>query len=60
VERTVPTIQKFIIRAVLGIVFGILLMRFFYPDAPIAFMGLLCAVLVGLSYLTEYLRRRKK
>jgi len=56
----VPTIQKFIIRAVLGIVFGILLMRFFYPDAPIAFMGLLCAVLVGLSYLTEYLRRRKK
>ncbi|MFZ1983041.1 MAG: hypothetical protein WAU91_01430 [Desulfatitalea sp.] len=54
------TIQIFMLRAVLGVVFGILLMRFFYPNAPIAFIALLCAILVGLSYLTEYLRRRKK
>ena len=41
-------------------VFGILLMRFFYPDAPMLVTGLLCAILVGLSYITAYLRRRKK
>jgi uncharacterized membrane protein YfcA len=59
-ERTMPALQIFIIRAILGVVFGILLMRFFYPDAPKAIVALLCAVLVGLSYLTEYLRRRRK
>ncbi len=55
-----PALQAFIIRAILGAVFGILLMRFFYPDAPLAAGVLLCAILVGLSYLTHYLRRRKK
>jgi uncharacterized membrane protein YoaK (UPF0700 family) len=55
-----PALQTFIIRAILGVAFGILLMRFFYPDAPLAVVVLLCAILVGLSYLTTYLRRRKK
>lgn len=55
-----PALQTFIIRAILGAVFGILLMRFFYPDAPRVVVVLLCIILVGLSYVTEYLRRRKK
>ena len=52
--------QIFIIRAVMGAVFGVILSRFFYPNAPVAFIISLCAVLVGLAYLTEYLRQRSK
>jgi uncharacterized membrane protein YoaK (UPF0700 family) len=59
-ERTMPALQILVIRAILGAVFGILLMRFFYPDAPLSVVVLLCAILVGLSYLTQYLRRRRK
>ena len=49
-----------VIRAVLGIVFGVLLSRFFYPDAPLVFIVGLCAALVGMAYFTEYLRNRRK
>jgi uncharacterized membrane protein len=49
-----------LIRIALAVFFGILLMRFFYPQASILSVVGLIAVLVGLSYLTEYLRRRKK
>ncbi len=52
--------QIFIIRAVIGVVFGIILSRFFYPDAPLIFIVGLCIMLVGLAYLSEYLRGRKK
>ncbi len=55
-----PALQTLVIRAILGVVFGILLMRFFYPEAHPAVVALLCVILVGLSYVTEYLRRRKK
>ncbi len=50
----------FIIRAVMGVVFGVILSRFFYPDAPLIFIVGLCIILVGLAYLSEYLRARKK
>ena len=52
--------QIFFIRAVMGVVFGIILSRFFYPNAPVVFIVALCSVLVGLAYLTEYLRQRSK
>ena len=52
--------QVFIIRAVMGVVFGVILSRFFYPNAPLVFIIALCLVLVGLAYLTEYLRQRSK
>lgn len=52
--------QTFIIRAVMGAVFGIILSRFFYPNAPLVFIVGLCAALVGLAYVTEYLRQRSK
>ena len=50
--------QVFIIRAVMGVVFGVFLSRFFYPNAPLVFIIALCLVLVGLAYLAEYLRQR--
>lgn len=51
--------QVFIIRAVLGVLFGVLISRIFYPRAPIYFTIGLCVVLVALAYLTHYLRGRK-
>jgi uncharacterized membrane protein HdeD (DUF308 family) len=52
--------QIFIIRAIMGVVFGVILSRFFYPNAPLIFIIFLCIILVGLAYLTQYLRQRKK
>lgn len=52
--------QIFVLRAILGIVFGVILSRFFYPDAPLVFVIGLVLMLVGLAYFTEYLRNRKK
>lgn len=49
-----------IIRALLGMGIGVMLWRFFYPDAPLVFVIGLCLVLVGLAYFSEYLRNRKK
>jgi ABC-type Mn2+/Zn2+ transport system permease subunit len=48
------------IRAVLGVVFGVVLTRFFFPEASVIVAAGLCAALVGLAYLTEYLRHRSK
>lgn len=50
----------FVIRLLLALVFGVFLSRIFYPKAPLAFVIALVLVLVGLAYLTEYLRNRKK
>jgi hypothetical protein len=59
-EEAVPGYQIFIIRAALGIVVGVFIYRVFYTRAPLIFTFGLCAALVALAYLTEYLRRRKK
>jgi uncharacterized membrane protein YoaK (UPF0700 family) len=59
-ERKVIKSQIFIIRAILGAVFGVVLTRFFYPEASVIFVGVLCAGLIALAYLTEYLRIRSK
>ncbi len=50
----------FIIRAIMGVLFGVLLSKFFYPKAPLVFIIGLCAALVVLAYVTEYLRQRSK
>jgi hypothetical protein len=44
----------------LSVFFGILLTRIFRPEASIAFVVGLSAVLVGLSYLSTYLRGNRK
>lgn len=59
-KMAVNKLNILIIRGIMGIVFGVLLSRFFFPRAPLVFIIGLCVILVGLSYFTEYLRNRKK
>jgi ABC-type Mn2+/Zn2+ transport system permease subunit len=59
-ERKVIKSQVFIIRAILGAGFGVVLSRLFFPEAPISLIVGLCIALVALAYLTEYLRNRSK
>ena len=51
--------QIFVIRAILGIAFAVLLIRFFYPNATIVHMAGLAVIMVGLAYVFEYFRNRK-
>jgi hypothetical protein len=57
-ESIVTQFTNFIVRALLGVLFGILLARIFRPEASIVFITGLSAALVALSYLSTYLRRR--
>jgi len=50
--------QTFVIRAVLGAVFAVILSRFFYPSANIALVMGLGILLVGLAYVSEYFHKR--
>ena len=50
----------FIIRALLGAMFAVILSRFFFPKANIAFVMGLGILLVGLAYVSEYFHNRKK
>lgn len=52
-------VKIFIVRAAVGLVFAVLLTRFFHPEATAAATGGLAALLVGLAYLFDYLRGRK-
>lgn len=50
----------FIMRAVLGAAFSVLMMRMFYPDAHIIYTAGLGIFMVGVAYLLESWRRRKR
>jgi NhaP-type Na+/H+ or K+/H+ antiporter len=50
----------FVIRAILGAIFAVLLTRFFYPNATIVGTAGFAIGLVGLAYITEHFRKRKK
>ena len=50
----------FVIRAFLGGIFAVLLTRFFYPNANIFGVIGFAIGLVGLAYITEHFRQRKK
>ncbi len=52
-------LQIFILRAVLGGVMAFILCRVFRPGAGISAVIGLAIILVGLSYLFEYFRKRK-
>jgi hypothetical protein len=52
-------LQKFILRAALGGVLSFVLCRVFRPGSGAAMVIGLAVVLVGLSYVFEYLRSRK-
>jgi len=51
--------QIFIIRAVIGAVFAVVLTRMFYGKVHIAYVVGLAIIMVGLAYFAEYLRHRK-
>jgi tryptophan-rich sensory protein len=46
----------FVIRLILGAIFAVILTRFFYPKAGIVFIVGAGIALVGLAYITEYVR----
>ena len=50
----------FIIRAVVGLAFATLVTRMFHGSIDPGYVLGLAAILVGLAYFAEYLRKRKK
>jgi hypothetical protein len=51
-------LQVLAIRIVLGVVFGVLLSRVFFPQAGIGTILLICGLLIFFSYTFEYLRKK--
>jgi len=51
--------QIFILRAVIGAVFAVVLTRMFYGRVHIAYVVGLAIIMVGLAYFAEYLRQRR-
>jgi len=49
----------FVIRAILGAVFAVVLTRMFYGRVEILYVAGLAIILVGLAYFAEYLRNRR-
>ncbi len=52
--------QRFVIRAILGLVFAVLATRMWYGQVSLPKIIGLAGILVGLAYFAEYLRNRKK
>jgi len=50
----------FVVRAILGMVFAVVLSRFFYPDTRMIYVIALGIFLVGMAYFFEYIRENKK
>jgi len=49
-----------VMRVVLGTVFAVVIIRFFHGRINIFYVAALAVFLVGMSYVTEYFRNRKK
>jgi len=49
----------FIIRAILGSVFAVVIGRFFFPDTNLMYIAGLAVFLVGLAYVSEFFHNRK-
>jgi hypothetical protein len=52
--------QIFVIRAIVGLVFAVIVTRMFYGRVNPLYVAGLAIILVGLAYFAEYLRKRKK
>jgi hypothetical protein len=50
----------FIIRAVLGAVIAVVLTRMFYGKVEIVYVAGLAVFLVGMAYVMEYFRKKRK
>jgi len=57
---SVTQFNIFIIRAVFGAVFAVVLTRMFYGKVEIVYVAGLAVFLVGMAYVLEYFRKRKK
>lgn len=51
-------LQVLAIRTALGVIFGVLLSRVFFPESGIGVMLLICGLLIFFSYTFEYLRKK--
>ncbi len=49
----------FVIRAILGLFFAVILTRFFYGRVEPLYIAGLAILMVGLAYFAEFLRHRK-
>ncbi len=49
----------FIIRAVIGAVFAVVLTRMFYGKVEIVYVAGLAVFLVGMAYIMEYFRKKR-
>lgn len=49
-----------IMRVILGVFFAVMLTRFFYGRVDLVWVAGLAIFLVGMSYVTEYFRKRKR
>jgi hypothetical protein len=54
----VSQINIFVIRAILGAVFAVVLSRVFYPKMNLAYIAGLGIFLVGMAYIVEYFRKK--
>jgi len=55
----VSQLSIFVIRAVVGLAFAAIVTRMFYGRIDPGYVAGLAAILVGLAYLAEYLRKRR-
>ena len=56
--RALHPFQVFIIRAILGAAFAVVIARTFYPQTELVKVIGLGIIIVGLAYFAEYLRKR--
>ena len=49
-----------VMRVILGVVFAVFLTRFFYGRVDLVWVVGLAIFLVGMSYVTEFFRKRKR
>ncbi|CAD7841657.1 MAG: hypothetical protein [Olavius algarvensis Delta 4 endosymbiont] len=55
-----PKFNILIIRLVVGLVIAVVMSRFFFGEITYISVGGLMIFLVGMAYVTEYLRNRNK
>ena len=55
-----PNFSIMVLRVILGVVFAFFLTRFFYGRFEPMWVVGLAVFLVGMSYVTEYFRNRKR
>lgn len=54
-----PKLQIFVLRAIVGAVFAVLITRIFYGQVNIIYATGLGIFLVGMAYVMEYFRNRR-